>query len=104
MHILHCTQVQGSWTKYVNKETTTAFVSKQDPNLTFPTLAFCSDDGIRRDNMIGKLNLSETMVDNDWSLGNDANKNWIFPRDKKELDEWFRQSTFSKEEVIKGIQ
>ena len=54
--------------------------------------------------MIKKLNLSETMVGNYWSLGNDANKNWIFPRDKKELDEWYRQSTFRKEEVVKGIE
>ena len=97
-------QAQGSWNKYVNKETTVAFVSKVDPFLTFPTVVACSDDGIRRERMNRKLGLHE----NYWMLLKDKNtsasKIWKWPKDKNELDEWYNISTFSKQELISRIR
>ena len=78
-----------------------AFVSRLDPTLTFPTLAVCSDDGVRRGKMKQDLGLHGAY----WTLGDAENDtDWKWPQDKTELNEWYSGSTFSKREVVKNIR
>ena len=77
----------------------TAFLTREDPDLTFPTLAICSDDGIRRKRMEQELGLGS----NYWLLrGGNSSMPW--PKDHIQLDEWYNMSTFSKEDVTESIK
>ena len=46
--LLFFLQVGNQWQKYLAKETTTTFVSKEDPDLVFPTVAVCPTFNTKR--------------------------------------------------------
>ena len=92
--------MRGSWLKFVNKETTTAFVSRSDSNLTFPTLAVCSDDGIRSfGNMMDKVGLPRGF----WSLRGE-NLSDVWPQDIMQMNNLYLGSTYSKDNIVKKIR
>ena len=75
-------------------------MSREDPDLTFPTLAVCSNDGIRLEKMAEDLGIESGF----WSLDHGSKNMTIWPNDKTVLNAWYDKSTFSKGDIIKAVE
>ncbi len=87
-------QAWDALSKYLEGAVTISVRRRQDPNLLFPSLAFCPSHGYNRSAM-SEMGLHEEQ----WRVGGKYHP-FHPPANRQEADEWFESSTYSAESLI----
>jgi hypothetical protein len=95
-------QVWDQIHKFFSKDTTLIFETRPDPNLMFPTLAFCPERAFRDKVMRDELKIGAHTWSTDVPNANQTL--WSRPSSREELDLWYQKSTFGQADLFGNVQ
>jgi len=101
LFFLFTTQVKDHLQKYFERSTTQAITYSRE-KLKFPAATVCAENGFKTKIMEEKLNLSKYYwrYSEDLKVLDNSSYEWRIPDTVAEFDEWWKMSTYDREELI----